>query len=640
MSPSDQENTDAKGHTKPTEFTIRANQEVLKDLPEDNQQDFKEAERGLIARDPALVISQPEGTTVWDQTSYEFIQGEAPRSVNPSLWRQAKLNNIHGLFEVTNGVYQLRGYDLANLTIIEGQTGWIIVDPLTCKETAAAAMAFARLHLKQKQVVAIIFTHSHIDHFGGIAGIMPASEIVEKGVRVIAPEGFMEESVSESVIAGAAMRRRSQFMYGNWLTRSERGHVCTGLGKQPAIGTIGILAPTDLITETPQKMEIDGVRFIFQNAPESEAVAELTFYLPDLKAYCGAEVVSRNLHNVYTLRGTKARDALKWSGYIDEALMLFGDAEVYFGTHHWPIWGNNEVVDFLKIQRDSYKYIHDQTLRLANSGLTPREIADEIKFPKSLSRTFSNRDYYGTVRHNSKAVYSFYFGWYDANPASLNPLSPAKSAIKYVTFMGGADNLLQQAQSSFNEGDYRWVSEVLNHLVFAEPDNSKAKELLACTYDQLGYQSESGPWRDVYLTGALELRHGVLKTVPVLSNGVELIRQMPISSFFDIMSVRLDGPEADGEEMAINFVFTDRNESYVLRLENAVLHHYQIDPDPNANATLTMTHELYIRIFTQQTTMIKAAESGELKIDGSVDDLIRFFSFIKPPQGQFNIVTP
>ena len=633
------EDKDAQGHTAPTKKTILTNTQAHEYLPVEDLQDFKNARRGWIASESDLKILRADGIPAWDQTAYRFVEGEAPPSVNSSLWRQTKLNNIHGLFEVAKGIYQIRGYDLANLTIIEGKTGWIVVDTLTCEETAAAAMAFARTHLTPKPVAAIIFTHSHIDHFGGAAAILSVNDTVEKTARIIAPQGFMEESISESVLAGGAMRRRSQYMYGKWLSRSIRGHVDTGLGKEPAIGKIGILTPTDLVTHTPQEMDIDGIRFVFQNAPESEATSELTFYLPDFKAYCGGEIVSHNLHNVYTLRGTKARDALKWSRYIDEALTLFGEAEVYFGTHHWPVWGNRHVVDFLKVQRDTYKYIHDQTLRMANDGMTPKEIAEEIRLPDSLRRTFANRDYYGTLRHNVKAVYAFYFGWYDANPANLNPLPPEEAGARYVEFMGGAGNLLRQAQASFDAGDYRWVSEVLNHLVFADPENVQARELLASAYDQLGYQSESGPWRDVYLTAALELRNGVPKT-PALVNADELVRQMPIASFFDVMAVRLNGPEAQGKDLTINFIFTDRGESYVLRLENAVLHHYRKNPDENANATLKLTHDLYVRIFTRRTTMMEAAASGELQIDGSADDLVRFFSLLTTPNGMFPIVTP
>ena len=640
MSKPEGTDSDSQGHTPPTEITVQHNAHFKAELPVDDQQDFEDATRGFIASEPDLIIRNRNGYPIWDMTAYRFIDDEAPSSVNPSLWRQAKLNNIHGLFEVTKGVYQLRGYDLANLTIIEGKTGWIIVDPLTAEETAAAAFEFAKKYLEPKPVVAVIFTHSHADHFGGIAAIISAEDVLEKGVRIVAPEGFMEESISENVIAGVAMRRRAQFMYGKRLTISERGHVDTGLGKTPANGKVGILAPTDLITHTPQEMTLDGVRFIFQNTPESEAPAELTFYLPELKVFCGAEIVSRNLHNIYTLRGTKGRDALKWSNYIDEALTLFGEAEIYFGTHHWPVWGNKQVIDFLKVQRDSYKYIHDQTLRLANEGYTSREIAEVLEFPASLRQTFSNRDYYGTVRHNAKAVYSYYLGWYDANPVNLNPLPPVEAGKRYVDLMGGGDSLLQKAQVSFDEGEYRWVAELLNHLVFAEPENESAKALLARTYDQLGYQAESGPWRDVYLTAAYELRHGIPERIPNPAGASGLIRQMPTASFFESMAVRLNGPKADGVEITINFIFTDLDTCYVLKLENAVLHHYLTTPDPNANATLKLTRDLYVQIITEQTTMMKAAESGELDISGNTDDLIRFFSLFTKPTVLFNIITP
>jgi len=630
---------DFKGHTEPTEFTKKANAAVRESLPLDDPQDFEDAQRGLIATDPAMRVTRENGSVVWDMSQYAFVEGEAPDSVNPSLWRQAKLNNIHGLFEVTKGIYQVRGYDLANLTIIEGKTGWIIVDSLTVMETTTAAFELAKKHLDPKPVVAVIHTHSHTDHFGGVLSIVSAEQVEKGDVRIIAPDGYMAEAVSETFIAGPAMARRAQYMYGRGLARSERGHVDTGLGKSPAFGNLGILQPTDIIDHTPQELDIDGIRFVFQNAPESEAPAELTFYLPEFKAYCGAEIVSKNMHNVYTLRGTKARDALKWSNYIDEAIDLFGDAEVYFGTHHWPVWDNARVIEFLKKQRDIYKSIHDQALRLANSGYTPREIAEQMTYPESLRTTFSNRGYYGTLQHNAKAVYTYYFGWYDGNPANLNPLPPVESGKRYVKYMGGADALLDQAQESFNEGDYRWVAEVLNHLVFAEPENIGAKDLLARTYDQLGYQSESGPWRDVYLTAASELRHGTPEGLPRIGGGA-LIRQIPISMFFDLMSTRLNGPEADGKNMVINFTFTDKQENYVLNLENAVLHHKKTEPDSQANATLKLPYELFLQIFTGRMNMADVTASGEVELEGELNDLVQFFSLLTRPQGFFNIVTP
>ncbi|MFO7559038.1 MAG: alkyl sulfatase dimerization domain-containing protein [Desulfobacterales bacterium] len=634
------EDADNYGHTAPTSITQEMNAGVLDELPFYDEQSFDECQKGLIASDPEESVTDPEGTVIWDMGAYEFIKGDAPPSVNPSLWRQAKLNKIHGLFKVTDGIYQLRGFCISNMTIIEGKTGWIIVDPLTTRETAARAIAFARKQLDEKPIVAMIYTHSHIDHFGGVLGVLSAEEVEKQGVRIIAPKGFMAEATSENVIAGIGMGRRAAYQFGRDLAKSERGHVDDGLGKNLPFGTFGILAPTEIVDRTPQEMVIDGIRFVFQYAPESEAPAELTFYLPDVKAYCGAEIVSRNMHNLYTLRGAKVRDALKWSGYIDEAITLFGDAQIYFASHHWPIWGNERVINFLKKQRDLYKYIHDQTVRLANAGYTPREISEQIKLPPSLSNFFSNRGYYGTLSHNSKAVYQAYFGWYDGNPANLNPLPPESSAVRYIEYMGGADNVLAKAKDSFEKGDYRWVAEVVNHLVFAEPQNIEAKMLLAKTYDQLGYQSESGVWRNVYLTGANELRHGAPQKGVDIAKMLEVLKHTPVSLFFDSMSVRLNGPDAEGKNMVVNIVFTDIDESYVLTLENAVLHHRKTDPDPKANATLKLTHDLFLKMAIGKAGIKDTIFSDDLETSGSRIDLVRFFLLFDKPKVDFNIVTP
>jgi alkyl sulfatase BDS1-like metallo-beta-lactamase superfamily hydrolase len=631
---------DEQGYSAPTATTTAANVRLLDELDFSDQQDFEDARRGLIASDPGLRIAGPEETPAWDMPGYDFIKGAAPDSVNPSLWRQAQLNNIHGLFKVSEGIYQLRGYDLSNMSIIEGQTGWIIVDPLTAQETAARAIAMAREHLGNKPIVAVIFTHSHVDHFGGVLSVIGAEQAKQNKVRVIAPAGFMEEATSENVLAGVPMIRRSTFMYGKRLAHTPRGHVDTGLGKGPAYGTVGILAPTELIDHTPQELNIDGVRFVFQNAPGSEAPAEMTFYLPERKVFCGAEIVSHNLHNLYTLRGAKVRDALKWSGYIDEALRLFGDAEVYFGSHQWPVWGHDRVAAFLESQRDTYQYIHDQTLNLALQGYTSREIAEKIELPPALRKTFSSRGYYGTVRHNAKAVYQFYFGWYDGNPANLNPLPPEDAGRKYVEFMGGAGAVLDKAQASFDQGEYRWAAEVLNHLVFAEPDNDRARALLARTYDQLGYQAESGPWRDVYLSGAFELRHGGPEKGIDLASALELLRQTPMPRFLDAMAVRLNAADAEGKDLTVNLVLTDLNETYVLKVKNSVLHYTAGKPDARANATLRLTHELYLKMLTGKARLKDTLMSDDLQVEGSRLDLVRFFALFEKPEGTFNMVTP
>ncbi|MFN2425641.1 MAG: alkyl/aryl-sulfatase [Candidatus Binatia bacterium] len=636
---------DADGHTAATRFTVESNAAVAAQLPLADTQDFEDARRGLLASDPDLVVqgSATDGAgaaPVWRPKDYAFIDGDAPPSVNPSLWRQARLNGIHGLFEVAAGVYQVRGYDLANLTLIRGRTGWIVVDPLTTTETAAAALALARKHLGNDPVVAVIFTHSHVDHFGGIEAVLGEATTKRESLRVIAPEGFLEEATSENVMAGIAMGRRAGFMYGSALARSVRGHVDTGLGKAPAKGSLSILEPTEIVHATPQDMEIDGVAFRFQFTPASEAPAELTFYLPAVKAFCGAEVVSHNLHNLYTLRGAKVRDALKWSGYIDEAIALFADAEVVFASHHWPVFGNARSIAFLEHQRDAYKFIHDQTLRMANAGMTPQEIAEELEMPSALKTVFSVRDYYGTVRHNAKAVYQAYFGWYDGNPANLDPLPPAEAAARYVDAMGGADAVVARAGEAFERGEYRWAATLLNHVVFAGASAAAAHELLARTYDQLGYQAESGPWRDVYLTGAYELRHGAQPPVMSPAAAAELLRRMPVERFFDAMAARVIGPKADGTTLTINFTFTDLGETHVIKLANAVLHHRRGDADARANATVKLTRDFLVRMSVGQAGLRDMIFSDELSVEGSRLDVLSFFSVLDRPDGRFAIVTP
>ena len=638
--PAGPEGPDARGHLPATEATRRANAAVATELPLADPQDFDDARRGLVARERDAVVKDASGRAVWDTRRYAFVDGDAPDSVNPSLWRQELLNGIHGLFEVVPGVHQVRGYDLSNLTLIEGKSGWIVVDPLTARETAAAALALAAEHLGDREVVAVIFTHSHIDHFGGIEGVLPEDPDARARVRIVAPANFVEEATSENVMAGFAMGRRASFMYGMPLDRSPRGHVGSGLGKQPARGSIGIASPTDIVDHTPQELVLDGVRFVFQHAPNSEAPAELTFYLPEQKAFCGAEVVSHNLHNLYTLRGAKVRDALLWSSYIDEAMRLFADAEVVFASHHWPTWGRERVADYLAAQRDVYRYIHDQTLRLANQGATPREIAEALELPASLRARFANRGYYGSVRHNAKAVYQAYFGWYDGNPANLDPLPPVEAAVRYVEAMGGAETVLARGRAAFDVGDYRWAATLLDHLVFAAPDDEPARELLAASYDQLGYQAESAPWRDVYLTAALELRRGVQGSGLDPRAALDLLRHLPLERFFDAMATRLNGERADGEDVSINLVFTDAGETFVLRVGNGVLHHRRGDPDPAAAATLHLTRDFLLRLSVGDAGIREMLFGDELDVDGSRVALVSFFSLLDRPGEPFAIVTP
>lgn len=640
---SDDETLGEQGNTAATKATTAANGAVADALDLASEQDFLDARRGLIASPDALQIKGPKGDIIWDMPSYGFISGEAPASVNPSLWRQAMLNNIHGLFEVTDGIYQVRGFDLSNMSLIRGERGWIVVDPLTTRETAEAAIQFARKHLGDAPITGIIFTHSHIDHFGGVLGLMSAAELaagLTQGLEIIAPEGFMEEATSENVLAGTTMSRRAMFMYGSQLEHSPKGHVGSGLGKSPAFGSPGIAEPTRIIRTTGETHVIDGVEMVFQNAPGSEAPAELTFYLPKQKAFCGAELVSRNMHNIYTLRGTKVRDARVWSHYIDEAMQRFSNSEVYFGSHHWPLWGNENFVDFMAKQRDTYKYIHDQTLRLAAKGLTPKEISESIVLPQSLRKSFPNRGYYGTLKHNAKAVYQRYFGWYDGNPANLDPLPPTEAAKRYVEMMGGADEIVEKAQDDFDAGNYRWVAELLNHVVFAEPDNEEAAELLAATYDQLGYQAESGPWRDVYLTGALELRQGAAESGAGIEDAVDLIRATPINQFMELLAVTLDGEKADGRNFTLTIDFTDLDEVHTLELANAVLHHRTGASGLEPDATIKITHELFIKLLTGGAGAKDIIFSDDVSVSGSRMDLVRFFGLLDPPDPVFEIVRP
>ena len=635
-----EEGADRQGHSAPTRFTVESNAVVAKSLPLTDARDFEDARRGFIATHENLVVRNADGREVWSIPDYAFIQGESPGSVNPSLWRQAGLNNINGLFKVADRVYQVRGYDLSNMSIIEGDSGWIIVDPLTSQETAAAALELAREHLGIKPIVAVIFTHSHIDHFGGVFGVITEQQYQDGEVRIIAPEGFLEEATSENIIAGVAMGRRAIYMYGRDLARSARGHVGSGLGKGPAFGTFGIVEPTEIIDSTPQLKAIDGLEFVFQNAPASEAPAELTFGVPALGVYCGAEIATRTLHNLYTLRGTKIRDALKWSGYIDRMIELSAGANVYFASHHWPVWGRQRIVAYLEQQRDTYKFIHDQTVRLFNEGYTSREIAERLELPATLQEGFANRGYYGTVKHNAKAVYQGYLGWYDANPANLDSLPPVQAGRRYVELAGGAEAMLGKAHGAYERGEYRWAAELLSHLVFAQADNAAAKSLLANTYDQLGYQAESGPWRDVYLAAAYELRHGVPSEMVDIATMTDVLRRTPVDKFFQSMSVRLDAEKADGMDMAVAITFSDLQQSYLLSVKNSVMHHRMTPSMMKANASLLLTRDLFVRMLTGDVGLRETLTSDELEVEGSVIDLVRFFTLFSTPDGLFDIVTP
>ncbi len=619
------------------------NQQFKTDLAINDQQDFIDAKRGLIAKAPLTAIKNAQGDILWNNQAYEFVQGTAPASVNPSLWRQATLNNIRGLFKVSDGIYQLRGFDFANMTIIESDSGWIVVDPLTAKETAARALAFAQQHLGKKPIKAVILTHAHMDHFGGVLGVVTPQQVKAQDIQVIAPAGFVEAATSENIIAGVAMARRSAFMYGKELPRSVTGHVGSGLGTGPAYGTFGIITPTTVIEDALTPMTVDGVDFVFQNASGTESVAEVTFYLPQHNAYGGAELVSRNMHNLYTLRGAQIRDALAWSAKIDEARITFSDATLYFGSHHWPVWGKDNVQQFLANQRDMYKYLHDQTVRLMNMGFNGAEIAEQITLPPALANNFYNRGYYGSVSHNAKAIYQFYMGWFDANPAHLNPLPKSESAAKYVELAGGVQSLHNVAAQAYQDGEFRWAAELLNHLVFNDENDTNAKELLAQTYTQLAYQSEAASWRNFYLKGAQELIHGVSKEGIDLALMKEILLNTDVKKFFTSMAVRLNNDKAQNVEQTVKIEFSDLNKSYYLIVKNNVLRHYgseDIDLEQQVSATLTVTQPLFVDMLVGHAGIKDTLFSDELSIEGSTLDLISFLRLFDKPDSQFNIVTP
>jgi alkyl sulfatase BDS1-like metallo-beta-lactamase superfamily hydrolase len=615
----------------------QANAALAKELKLNDSQDFEDAKRGFVAK-PTGKILAADGTVLKDFAAYGFLNAKAADTVNPSLWRHAQLNAQVGLYKVMDGVYQLRGFDIANLTLIEGKTGWIVVDPLTTKESARFAMAFAEQHLGKKPVSGMIFTHAHVDHFGGALGVLSPTEVAQRKIAVVAPAGFIEEGTSENILAGVGMGRRSIYQFGRDLPRSAKGNVDNGLGKDVVYGSVGMLMPNWLISQATQNMQIDGVNFVFHNVPSAECPAELTFSIPDLKLYDGAENLSQTMHNLLPIRGAKVRDALRWSNYMQQALDQLDGIDVYIASHNWPIWGNAAIREFITVHRDVYKYMHDQTVRLLNQGYTAREIAEMVKLPQSLAQHLGARGYYGDLRHNVKAVYQFYLGFYDGNPANLNPLPPAESARRYVELIG-ADKVLAAAQAAYDKGDYRWVAELLNHAVFADSGNKGAKELLAKTYEQMGYMAESATWRNSYLTGALELRSGAPTQGVSRAAVIDMLLQTPTERFLEAMAANLNGPKAEGKNLKINLFLSDKQENYVLWIENSVLHFKSSPPASDANATLTLTYTLFVKMFAGTAGVKETLMGDDLKVTGSMVDLVRFFSLIDIPQGKFPIVT-
>ncbi|MBL8490733.1 MAG: MBL fold metallo-hydrolase, partial [Rhodocyclaceae bacterium] len=624
-----------------TAATGAANAALLGKLPFADRQDYEDAVRGFVGTVPDAEVPGPAGQA-WSMREYAFLkQAQAPATINPSLWRQAQLNLEHGLYKVTDGIYQVRGFDLSNMTIVEGDTGLIVIDPLTSKETAQASLELYYRHRPRRPVVAVIYSHSHADHFGGVKGVTTDAEVESGKVRILAPAGFMEHAVSENIIAGNAMGRRAQYQFGSLLPRGERSQVDAGLGKNLPRGTITLIPPTDVIDKARDRRVIDGVEILFHLAPGTEAPAEMHMYFPRFKALNMAENATHNLHNLLPFRGAEVRDPKAWSQYLAEAVDAFGgEAEVLLAQHHWPTFGNARLRGFLAKQRDLYKYLHDQTLRLINHGHTATEIAEVLELPPSLAAEWSARGYYGTVSHNAKAIYQKYLGWYDANPANLNPLPPAESGRKYVEYMGGAAALMARARQDFERGEYRWVAQAMNHLVFAEPENRPARELAADALEQLGYQAEAATWRNSYLFAAWELRNGTARASAQSPVNPDTLKALDLDMFFDFLGVRLNGPKAEGRRIVLNWNFTDVNRRYVLNLENSALTWVRGRQSPNADATLTLTRKALDQVTLRRATFNALIEGGQIQVEGNPGRFFELLMLMDSFEPQFEIVEP
>jgi len=623
-----------------TRYIAEANAEVPMRLPFVDTEDFDDARRGLVGSLSDAVVRATSGRVVWDADSYGFLDAECPDCVNPSLWRQGQLNAMHGLFEVTEGIYQVRGLDLSNVTIVEGDEGILVIDPLISAETAAAALALYHAHRGDRPVTGLLYTHSHLDHWGGARGVLSEHDVASGLVPVFAPEGFLEAAVSENVYAGGAMSRRATYMYGALLAKGPTGQVGAGLGQTTSLGTISLIPPTVDIVQTGQEETVDGIRMVFQLTPGTEAPSEMNFFFPERRALCMAENATHNLHNVLTLRGALVRDPHVWASYLDEANELFGRrSEVLFAQHHWPRWGTKRIVDFLAKQRDLYAYVHNQTLRLLNKGYVASEIAEHFELPPSLEREWHCRGYYGSLSHNVKAVYQRYLGWFDGNPAHLWPHPPEAAAERYVALAGGPDPLLAHAREAFEHGDYRWVAEVVNHLIFADPGNKEARELQAQALEQLGFGAENGTWRNFFLMGAQELREGIGGTAAT-TTPADVVRNLSCEQLFDVVAIRIDGPRAGDRQIALHCTLTDTGEEYELTLEHGVLTHRRRARSKQFDAAVSIERAALDEVIGDPTKIEDLTTSGRLSIEGDPAKLGELLALLDPPDPGFAIVTP
>ena len=622
-----------------TNATKQANAALAERLDHAPGTDGEDARRDRLAYIEDEAILAADGSVVWAIPQFDFLDEQAPETVNPSLWRQSQLAAHHGLFKVTDGIYQVRGYDLSVMSVIEGETGWIVVDPLTANETAAAALKLVNDTLGERPVTGVLYTHSHADHFGGARGVI-SDEDVAAGVPILAPIGFSENAVSENLIAGNQMSRRATLMFGNTLPRSVTAHVGSGLGPGLPNGTISLILPTEEIEGRGTVRVIDGVTFEFIDAAGTEAPAEFMFYLPEMRALCTAEVATATFHNVLTPRGAKVRDALKWSRAIDYVLAEYGEtSDVVFASHHWPTWGQENVAQFLRSQRDIYRYVHDQTLRNANAGATMIEAAEAVEEPAFQGGDFTTRGYYGTLNHNAKAVYQHYFGWWGGVPADYNRLPLEVTASRYVEAMGGAGPALEIGQAAFAKGDYRWAAEVFNHLVFAEPDNAEARDWLAATYEQLGFQAESGAWRSYYLTGAAELRRGVPDVGNPNLGNADFLKAVPSLDLFDALAVRYNPSKMERDPFVIVFNFPDRDETISVLVETSVLVPREgATDDPTATVTIDR-HDLD-RLILGEAAPLGLITSGKMKLSGNRGAVSTMFDALDQPDFWFNTVVP